>query len=80
MPEPERMTNWMFPLPTDFALRKLTKITEDTSLEFRVEMFNAFNHVQFENPAGDYGSLSNFGVVSSARDPRIGQGALKFIF
>jgi hypothetical protein len=65
---------------TDFALRKLTRVTEGTSLEFRAEMFNVFNHVQFLNPSGDYGSLSSFGVVSGARDPRIGQGALKFVF
>ncbi len=65
---------------TDLTLRKVTKITEGTSLEFRSEFFNVFNHAQFLNPLGDYGALSNFGVVTGARSPRIGQGALKFIF
>jgi hypothetical protein len=65
---------------TDLTLRKLTKITESFSLEFRSEFFNVFNHAQFLNPSGDYGALSNFGVVTGARSPRIGQGALKFIF
>jgi hypothetical protein len=65
---------------TDLTLRKLTKITEGTSLEFRAEFFDVFNHAQFLNPSGDYGALSNFGVVTGARSPRIGQGALKFVF
>jgi hypothetical protein len=65
---------------TDLAIRKNTKITERVSLEFRAEFFNAFNHAQFENPGGDYNAISSFGVVSSARDARIGQGALKIKF
>jgi hypothetical protein len=48
-------------------------------MEFRVEFFNAFNHTQFENPPGDFNS-STFGIVNSARAPRIGQGALKLTF
>jgi hypothetical protein len=46
---------------------------------FRFELFNAFNHAQFLNPSGNVTS-GNFGRVSEARDPRIGQVALKFIF
>ena len=60
----------------DFALHKFTPITERTSLEFRAEFFNIFNHAQFTNPSGDITS-STFGQVTSARDPRIGQVALE---
>jgi hypothetical protein len=64
---------------TDLALHKITPIRERVSMEFRVEFFNAFNHTQFENPPGDFNS-STFGIVNSARAPRIGQGALKLTF
>jgi hypothetical protein len=66
-------------LNTDFALLKSTRITESTSVEIRAEFFNLFNHTQFNNPSGNYSS-DNFGVVTSARDPRIGQFSAKFIW
>ncbi len=34
----------------DFALRKLFAITEHQALEFRAELFNAFNHAVFAQP------------------------------
>ncbi len=66
-------------LNTDFGLEKNTFITESMSLQFRAEFFNIFNHAQFNNPSGDFNS-STFGVVTSARDPRIGQLSLKFLW
>jgi hypothetical protein len=48
-------------------------------VEFRAELFNAFNHAQFVAPVGDFANAS-FGEVTAARDPRIGQLALKFFF
>jgi len=64
----------------DFSLHKSTRITERTSLEFRAEFFNIFNHAQFSNPTGNFSS-GNFGKVTGVRDfPRIGQLALKFTF
>ena len=66
-------------LNTDFALEKTTAITERTAVEFRAEFFNIFNHAQFNNPSGNFAS-GNFGVVTSARAPRIGQLSLKFVF
>ena len=62
----------------DIALHKNTLIGERIALEFRGELFNMFNHAQFENPDGDV--AGNIGQVTSARDPRIGQLALKFSF
>ena len=66
-------------LNTDFALEKNTRITESMSIQFRAEFFNVFNHAQFNNPSGNFNS-DTFGVVTSARDPRIGQFSLKFLF
>ncbi len=66
-------------LNTDFALLKDTHITESMAVQLRAEFFNVFNHTQFNNPSGNFSS-SNFGVVTSARDPRIGQFSLKFLW
>lgn len=67
------INNW------DMALHKTTRISERTSLEFRAEFFNVFNHAQFNNPVNDFAS-PQFGEVTTARDPRIGQMALKLYF
>ncbi len=66
-------------LNTDFSLEKNTRLTESMSFQVRAEFFNVFNHTQFNNPNGNFSS-SQFGVVSSARPPRIGQFSAKFIF
>jgi hypothetical protein len=63
----------------DFAVLKSTAVTESTALEFRAEFFNILNHANFENPNGNFSS-SRFGLVSRARDPRIGQLSLKFLW
>ena len=66
-------------LNTDLTVMKDTRITESVALQIRAEWFNVFNHAQFNNPSGDYSS-SNFGVVTSARDPRIGQFSAKLLW
>jgi hypothetical protein len=69
-------------LNTDIALLKNTKIKGSSVLQFRAEAFNAFNHAQFNNPSGDVNNTGStgFGYVTSARDPRIMQVALKLLF
>ena len=62
---------------TDFGMLKHTAINERFAFDLRIEFFNIFNHPQFQNPSGDI-SGGSFGVVSSARDPRIGQISAKF--
>ena len=57
---------------------KSTKITESKAFEIRAEFFNVFNHAQFKNPDGDLNG--QMGVVTDARDPRIGQLSAKFYF
>ena len=63
----------------NLALLKNTQLTEYKQLQFRVEAFNVFNHAQFGNPDGNLNS-STFGKVATAREPRIMQVALKFLF
>jgi hypothetical protein len=76
---------------TDFGLSKRTNIKESLGFEIRAEFFNVFNHAQFENPGGNisstfscsnptYPTCTNFGRVTSARDPRIGQVSAKFFW
>ncbi|HEY1679877.1 MAG TPA: carboxypeptidase regulatory-like domain-containing protein [Candidatus Sulfotelmatobacter sp.] len=64
---------------TDFGITKIIPVTEAMHFEIRGEFFNIFNHAQFNNPSGDISS-SNFGNVTSARDPRIGQVSAKFVW
>ncbi len=55
---------------SDMSLRKVFDITERTNLEFRFELFNAFNHAAFAqpDPFEDDGPGS-FGVITSTVVP-----------
>jgi hypothetical protein len=64
-------------LNTDLGVEKVTRITESMTFQIRGEFFNTFNHTQFNNPSGNFNS-DTFGVVTSARPPRIGQLSAKF--
>ncbi|MGB7548487.1 MAG: TonB-dependent receptor [Terracidiphilus sp.] len=64
---------------TDLALLKAGQAGERIRYEFRAEFYNAFNNVNFDNPDAGLQD-SNFGQISSARDPRILQMALKLKF
>ncbi len=72
------LDNW------NLALLKDLKVTETTSLEFRAEFFNVFNHAQFYGIKSVNGNFKSgpgsFGHVTSAAAPRIGQLAVKFNF
>jgi hypothetical protein len=48
-------------------------------LQFRGEIFNVFNRVQLSNPVSALNN-GNFGLITSAGDPRIIQLALKYTF
>jgi hypothetical protein len=53
---------------------------EGSALEFRADVFNAFNHPQFSNPASNVGA-GTFGVITTTSvGPRIIQLALKYSF
>ena len=66
----------------DMALQKSLRLSEATSLEFRAEAFNAFNHTQFYGAASVDGQREDpsFGQIESAAAPRLVQIATKFIF
>jgi Carboxypeptidase regulatory-like domain len=69
------INNW------DFQLYKDTQITESTRVELRMEMYNVFNHTQF-NPLNVVTDINNpaFGQVLGAYNPRRVQLAAKFYF
>jgi hypothetical protein len=74
----------------DMSFVKSTKITERTSLEFRGEFFNIWNHAAFQSPQAAGGSFGNYGIIdvisgdssilATANRPRIVQFALKLNF
>ncbi len=64
----------------DFTVFKNTSITERFSVQFRTEIFNAFNRVQFSYPGAAMGN-PQFGVVSGQyNNPRLIQFALRLLF
>jgi len=54
-------------------------VREGQRLDFRAEAFNLMNHARFGNPNATMNSPS-YGQILTARDPRIIQFALKFVF
>jgi hypothetical protein len=53
---------------------------EGHRLQFRGELFNAFNHVNFYNPSLDINSTSTFGELQSAFPARVIQLSLRYSF
>jgi hypothetical protein len=68
-----RISNWDITAAKDFRL------TEQVNLNFRAEMFNAFNHLSYSGVNTQVGS-STFGRVNGATDPRTFEFALRFSF
>jgi hypothetical protein len=66
----------------DVEVSKDTYFTSDGTkyIELRLEMFNVWNHAQFNNPNNNINAPGTFGSVTSARDPRLLQLAAKFYF
>ena len=63
----------------DLSLAKAFRLPNGQQIQFRVEAFNAFNWVNWNNPDGTLGN-SNFGVISGAAAAREMQLSLKYIF
>lgn len=61
----------------DISLFKNFPVSESVRAQFRAEAFNAFNHTQWTGYRTTYGG-SGFGSVTSARDARVFQLAVKF--
>jgi hypothetical protein len=64
----------------DFALSRNFNVTERFKIQFRTELFNAFNHANFNYPSATANDTQNFGKIASALDPRQMQFGLKIIF
>jgi hypothetical protein len=76
----------------NLALHKVFNFTEHSNFEFRAEAFNVWNHTQFEGDQGVGGMNTgcgwngstcaggNFGIITSAYDPRVFQLLGKIVF
>ena len=62
----------------DLSLQKEGTLHESLKFQFRLDVYNSSNHANFDQrgPPG----ASNFGVITSAEDPRELQFALKLMF
>jgi hypothetical protein len=65
------INNWDIGMEKSFVLREAKR------LQLRTELFNAWNHAQFDQPNGNAGAGSNFGRISASRPPRLIQVAAK---
>jgi hypothetical protein len=63
----------------DLSLQKQVTLHESVKLQVRLDAYNALNHANFNLPGRIFGA-ANFGVISSAGDPRELQAALKVLF
>jgi hypothetical protein len=66
-------------LQNDLAVTRTFKVGPAQNLQFRWEIFNVINHVNYNAPVTALNSAS-FGQIQSAGDPRIMQFALKIDF
>ncbi len=63
----------------DIAIHKNVAFRDGMRLQFGLETFNTFNHPQFDAVGGQVGAAT-FGIVTSARDPRVMQLRAKLSF
>jgi hypothetical protein len=67
----------------DATLQKEFPIHEDMKLQFRLDVFDFFNHPNFNSPIGAGRTFSNstsFGQITSVQDPREMQFSLRLAF
>jgi hypothetical protein len=65
---------------TDLSLFKNVELGGPRRIQIRVEAFNVFNRVRFNNPAAAISTPATFGRISSAQDGRVIQFGVKFLF
>ena len=63
----------------DLAVSRRVPLRAGISVELRAELFNALNTPAFAAPNAVAGN-ADFGTVTSAGDPRVGQLAMKLLF
>jgi hypothetical protein len=73
----------------DISLLKNTKLTGRVNMQFRADLYNAFNHAQFADPGGasfgtigfeDIASASTVQIIHTNVNPRLIQFGLHFFF
>jgi hypothetical protein len=64
---------------TDLSLFKNIALRASHRLQLRLEAFNVFNQVRFNNPSGAF-NTGNFGRITSAQDGRVIQLGVKYLF
>src|SRR5207244_10113706 len=68
-------STWQF----DAAVSRSFQLRESQRMDFRAEAFNVANSFRMENPTPSIDSTF-FGQVTAAKDPRIMQFSLKYLF
>ena len=69
----------------DFSILKKTRLTEKKNLEFRAEFFNLFNHPNFDEPNGFWGTdasgkvFASFGQIFNTLGRTLGVGTSRQI-
>jgi len=63
----------------DLSVQKEAILHERLKLQFRLDAYNSLNHPNFNLPGRIFGA-ANFGVITSAADPRELQWAVKLLF
>ncbi len=69
------IATWNISLFKNFPIKE-----QRIRLQFRFEMFNAFNHANFSNPAATFGTSSFGNITSTSTNARNIQLALKLLF
>jgi hypothetical protein len=54
----------------DLSLFRNVPLTERIALQFRIEAFNAFNHVNYREPSSTNIANANYGLITMAAPPR----------
>ena len=62
------------------ALFKNFPIGSRARFQFRLEAFNVFNRVNYNNPNSTITAGANFGRILGAGDPRVLQLGFKFLY
>ena len=67
----------------DASIQKAFPVRENMGLQFRLDVFDFFNHPNLNAPVGAgrmYSTSSSFGSITSAQDPREMQFSLRLVF
>jgi hypothetical protein len=67
----------------DASIQKNFVLRENMNLQFRLDIFDFFNHPNLNAPVGAgriFSASSSFGSITSANDPREMQFSLRLVF